>query len=156
MKDTFPQPSEFKGAVAGTILYLALYLFVFIQFQAYSKFYLLAKKKAEARSSDGNAAKVSLRAVKYYNSRDTIALAGDRCVGNFGEQAILFLPLLWMHAVFVDPSQSFAICAWYTAFRSYHPIMFFLPLPMIFLSTIPGYGILMYLMHQLVFKFLLA
>jgi hypothetical protein len=156
MNDTFPHPTEFKGAVAGTILYLALYLFVFIQFQSYSKFYLLAKKKAEVRSRDGNADKVSFRAVKYYNSRDMMALAGDRCVGNFMEQAIIFLPLLWMHAVFVDPSQSFTICAWYTAFRSYYPITFFVRVPVIFLSTIPGYGILIYLMHQLTSKFLLA
>lgn len=152
MKDTFPSPQELKGALMGTLLYLWLYIFVFIQFQSYSKFYLLAQKKKEAKAKEGNETKVSYRAVKYYNSRDVLALAGDRSVGNFVEQAIVFLPLMWLHALFVDPSQSFTICAIYTATRSYYPILFPAKPPLVALSTIPGYVILIYLFHQLTFN----
>lgn len=156
MSESFPTPYELKGAVAGTLLYLSLYLFGFIQFQAYSKFYLLAQKKAEARSKEGSEAKVSFRAIKYYNSKDSLALNGDRSVGNFLEQAIAFLPLLWLHALFVDPTLSFNICAIYTLTRSYYSIVFAMRVPMVFLSTLPGYAVLFYLLHQLTFKFLLA
>lgn len=151
MRDAFPSPTELKGALHGTLLYLALYLVVFIQFQSYSKFYLLAQKKKEARAKGGSGKTVSFRAIKYYNSHDMLALAGDRAVGNFIEFAIVFLPLLWLHALFVDPSQSFSICAIYTASRSLYPVMFLLNKPpSIFLSTVPGYAVLTYLFVQLI------
>jgi hypothetical protein len=75
---SFPSPDELKGAVQGTILYLALYLFLLIPFQSFSKFYIVAQKKKEARAKGGNKEKISFRAIKYYNSRDLLALAGDR------------------------------------------------------------------------------
>eukprot|EP00977_Amphora_coffeiformis_P016557 scaffold5158_cov153-Amphora_coffeaeformis.AAC.6 len=118
MSSSYPEPEELKGAVRGTLLYLALYLFGFIQFQSYSKFYLLAKKKKESKEKKDDAA-VSFRAIKYYNSRDRLALAGDRTVGNFLEFAITFLPLLWIHAVLVDPTQSWNIALVYTSSRTY-------------------------------------
>jgi len=152
MNESFPSPAELKGALNGTLLYLALYLLVFIQFQSYSKFYLLSQKKKEARQKEGSG-KVSFRAVKYYNSRDMLALAGDRTVGNFIEYAILFLPLMWLHALFIDPTQSFAICVIYTASRSMYPVLFLLNKPpSIILSTVPGYAVLFYLFSQLIIK----
>jgi hypothetical protein len=151
---SFPSPDELKGAVQGTLLYLGLYLFILIPFQSFSKFYLVAQKKKEARSKGGNE-KVSFRAIKYYNSKDLLALAGDRTIGNFIEFAILFLPLMWMHALFVDPSISFWICLVYTASRGIYPITYFQG-SLILLSTAPGYLIYAYLFYELTFKFALA
>lgn len=67
MLNSYPSPQELKGTVQGTLLYLSLYYFVFIPFQSFTKFYLLAEHKREAK--DG---KVSFRAIKYYNSKDAV------------------------------------------------------------------------------------
>lgn len=155
MLETFPSPVELKGAVQGTLLYLGLYFFVLIPFQTASKFYIVAQKKKGARAKGDNEKKISLRAIKYYNSRDLLALAGDRTIGNFIEFAILFLPLMWMHALFVDPSQSFWICAIYTASRSSYPI-FYMRAKLLLLSTVPGYLIYTYLFFELTLKCTLA
>ena len=151
----YPEPEDLKGAVRGTLLYLALYLFGFIQFQSYSKFYLLAQKKKEAKEKKDGAA-VSFRAIKYYNSRDRLALAGDRTVGNFLEFAILFLPLLWIHAVLVDPTQSWNVALVYTSSRSLYPLLMLYQPTWIAMSTGPGYLVLLYLMWQIATKFAFA
>ena len=147
MLSSYPEPQDLKGAIQGTLLYVFLYLFGFIQFQSYSKFYLLAQKKKEAKAKDG--AKVSWRAIKYYNSRDKLALAGDRTVGNFLEFAIVFLPLYWIHAVFVDPNHSWTIAVIYTLGRALYPFLFLYAPTMILVSTLPGYLVLFYLMWQI-------
>jgi hypothetical protein len=101
------------------MLYLSMYMFWLVPFQVWTKLHILAKKKQEAKKkNDGT--RVSYRAIKYYNSRDMLALAGDRSVGNFVEYAVVFLPLMWLHALFVDPGKSFTICALYVFFRSYY------------------------------------
>jgi hypothetical protein len=150
---SYPTPEELRGAVRGTLLYLALYLFGFIQFQSYSKFYLLAQKKKEAKKSDE---KVSWRATKYYNSHDKLALVGDRAVGNMLEFAILFLPLYWIHAVLVDSTTSWEIALVYTVFRALYPFLFYYKPTLIVLSTGPGYVILLYLMWQIGQKYVWA
>jgi hypothetical protein len=149
MRDEFPSPAELRGAVQGTLLFLGVYVFIFIPFQSISKFYMLGQKKRDAKQKDGNNTKVSFRAIKYYNSRDILALAGDRTVGNFLEFAIVFLPLLWIHAIFVDPTPSFTICAAYSAARVIYPVVFFYGVPAIFLSSFPGYFVLGYLFVKL-------
>lgn len=152
MNDTYPSPSELKGAIRGTLIYISLYM-VFIQFQAYSKFYIFHQKKKEViAKDDGMKTKVSFRAVKYYNSKDMLALNGDRTVGNFVEFAFVFLSLLWIHAIFVNPNESFTIAVLYTFFRSLYPILFNQPLPGILLSTVPMYIILAYMFCQIIFK----
>ena len=155
MSASYPEPEELKGVVRGTLLYLSLYLFGFIQFQSYSKFYLLAQKKREAKGKKDGAA-VSFRAIKYYNSRDRLALTGDRTVGNFVEFAIMFLPLLWMHAVFVDPTQSWNLALLYTSSRSLYPVLMMYQPTWILISTGPGYLVLLYLMWQIATKFAFA
>ena len=130
---------------SGTCLYLLLYA-IFLTFQSFSKFYLLAQKKKEAKQKDGNSY-VSYKAIKYYNKDDFVALLGDRTVGNFAEWYLLFLPLLWMHAVFVDPKQSFTICLCYTATRALYPFLFKKGV-MVVLSTGPAYLIKLYLAYQ--------
>lgn len=150
MRAAFPSPTELKGAIQGTLLYFGLYGIILVPFQSFSKFYLLAKTKREAKKNEGDKSKISFRAIKYYNSRDMLALAGDRTVGNFIEFAIMFLPLMWMHAIFVDPTHSFMICAFYSAARAIYPIVFMYDPPAILLSTVPGYLVIGYLFVQLV------
>merc|ERR1712224_310694 len=141
----YPTPNELVGAVQGTILYIIVY-FCLLTYQSFSKFYLYSQKKKEAAKKDNK--KVSLAQVKYYNA-DVIALQGDRSVGNFVEQSIAFLPLFWLHAVFVDPSQSFTIALIYTISRAIYPIVFILPFGWLFVSTLPGYMVLSYLIYEL-------
>mmetsp|Transcript_22342 Transcript_22342/g.32032 ORF Transcript_22342/g.32032 Transcript_22342/m.32032 type:complete len:90 (-) Transcript_22342:92-361(-) len=85
-----------------------------------------------------------------------LALQGDRAVGNFLEFAILFLPLLWIHALFVDPTQSFMISTIYTVSRAMYPFFFTRSIngmSMIFISTLPGYVVMCYLLGQIALKF---
>lgn len=160
---SFPSPDELRGVVLGTVLYLSLYLIGFIQFQSYTKFYIYYykyKKKGLKQKTDADVATsaspsttntvTSFRNVKYYNTTDLLALNGDRTVGNFVEQAIVFLPLLWIHALFVNPQWSFSICILYTSIRSVYPFVFYTKY--MFLCTIPGYVILFYLMYEIVTK----
>jgi hypothetical protein len=135
-------------AVQGTLLYLALY-WIFLVMQSFSKFYLLAKKKKEAKEAHSKE-RVSLKLIKYYN-HDVIALRGDRTVGNFFEQGFYYLPLFWMHALFVDPTNSFTIASIYTASRLIYPFVFGAKRAMIILvSTVPGYLVNSYLFAELV------
>uniref|UniRef100_A0A7R9ZLY4 Uncharacterized protein n=1 Tax=Craspedostauros australis TaxID=1486917 RepID=A0A7R9ZLY4_9STRA len=143
--DTFPSPDELKGAVQGTWLYLSIYLAIFIPFQSFSKFYLVKKKRAEAKAK-GDKKRISLADVKYYNKTDLLALVGDRTVGNFMEFAIVFLPLLWIHALFVPGGcqESFTICVIYSISRMYYPIALSQGFA-VMLSTVPGYVTYLYL-----------
>mmetsp|Transcript_21800 Transcript_21800/g.36011 ORF Transcript_21800/g.36011 Transcript_21800/m.36011 type:complete len:157 (-) Transcript_21800:706-1176(-) len=149
MLETFPSPLELKGAVQGTLLYLGLYSCILLPFQSFSKVYILAKKKKEAKQKDANNARVSLKTIKYY-SHDTMALRGDRTVGNFLEQGLYYLPLFWLHALFVDPTNSFTIASIYTASRAVYPFVFGRkPALVILISTVPCYLVNAYLMVQL-------
>ena len=151
MLEAFPSPAELTGAVQGTLLYLGLYI-CFIVFQSFSKFYLLSQKQQEAKAKGG--ARVSLRALKYYNSKDMLALTGDRTVGNYLEFSIVFLPCMWLHALFVDPSQSLLLCTMYAACRLPYPFIYLYgshPL-YILVSTIPCYLIKIYLVWMLVVR----
>jgi MAPEG family len=132
-----------------------------------SKFYLASQKKEEFAKAKKDGTPLPHRQknffvkLKYYNSDDWLALMGDRAVGNTLEQGLIFVPLLWMHAVFVDPTQSWTIALIYSISRGIYPIMFTLAfgygmLPAIGVSTAPGYLTCIYLMYQLAVKFVLA
>ena len=152
-----------------------MYLFVYggclIPFQSFSKFKIIADKKKEAKAKaakDGTSApgrgkgngKSFYLSVKYYNNQDDLALAGDRAVGNVLEQALIFLPLFWMHALFVDPTQSLTIAAIYSISRGIYPIVYMAALHgnprMIGLSTAPGYLVTIYLFYQVATTFCFA
>jgi hypothetical protein len=144
---SFPSPAELVGAVQGTLLYLGLYGLVLIPFQVLSKRYLIAQKRRQAGGL-GLDERASVLMVKYYNARDVVALAADRTIGNFLEYAIVFLPLMWIHAVYVDPTKSLRICVAYTLSRSYYPLVY----PrgrLLLLSTVPGYLVILYLLFEL-------
>jgi hypothetical protein len=151
----FPTKQELHGVIYGTILFLGLYFIFFIQFQSYSKFYLYYYKYKKHQGDNNtkdklNHSTTSFRNVKYYNTTDLIALNGDRTVGNFIEQSILFIPLIWIHAIFINRNESFIICCIYTFFRSFYPFVFYTKY--MFASTIPCYIVLCYLFYQIIFK----
>jgi len=85
---------------------------------------------------------------------------GDRAVGNYLEQGLIFLPLFWMHAIFVDPSLSFTIALVYSISRVIYPIMYWATfngfMGAIGLSTAPGYLVTIYLFYQIAMKFAFA
>jgi hypothetical protein len=147
--------------VQGTMLYLFVYFGLAIPFQAFSKFYLLKLKKEQvrkdAKKKETAPTAIDFRAIKYYNRDDTLALVGDRWVGQFQEYSIIFLSLLWIHALFVDPKQSLLISILYSISRGIYPIVFSRQAyPGVLISAFPNYIILTYLGVQIMRGFVLA
>jgi hypothetical protein len=144
------------------MLYLFIYFALAMPFQASSKFYLLKLKKEQikkdAKKKDAAPkAAIDFRAIKYYNRDDTLALVGDRWVGQFQEYSIIFLSLLWIHALFVDPTQSFLISILYSISRGIYPMVFSRQAyPGVLISAFPNYIILTYLGVQIMRGFVLA
>ena len=139
----------FEAPIKATFAYLVLY-FVFLYFQAgvgHVQFYL-AKKKAQsdAKEKGEKVEKVSYGKIKYGQSNDKLSLTALRTVGNLMEQAIPFLTSLWLHAVFVSPEGAANVAWIYIITRSYYPIAFYLGMPYILFSTLPGYGCIFYLL----------
>ena len=130
-------------AVQGTLLYLAVFWMCLVM-QSFSKFYLYDQKKREVDATTKKG-RISFKTIKYY-SHDPIALRGDRTIGNYMEQGFIFLPLFWLHAMFVDPSHSLTIASAYTASRLIYPFVYGAKRAMLLaLSTMPGYIIITYL-----------
>ncbi len=127
--------SHYSEPIKVTSAFFILY-FSFLTFQSGSKFYLYFKQRGE--NKDG---KVSFAKIKY-GSTDKLAVTADRTVGNLVEQSIPFLAALWMHAVFVSPSSAAAYGWAYLLCRAFYPIVFYLGVPYLFISTIPGYVII--------------
>jgi len=83
--------------------------------------------------------------IKYYNNTDKLALIGDRAVGNFHEQSLIFLPLLWLNGIFVEggAEMNWTLGLIYVVTRAFYlPALLFLPMQAVFLSTIPNYVVL--------------
>ena len=71
----------------------------------------------------------------------------DRTVGNYVEQSIPFMVALWSHAIFISPVSA-ARCGWTWLFcRSYYPFVYG-QVPRVFLSTVPAYGVVFYMMGK--------
>lgn len=101
--------------------------------------------KAKAKK-DGQDKIVSFKDFKYA-STDRFSLLLDRSVGNTIEQAIPFLTALWIHAVFVSVDSA-AFAGWiYVIARTLYPAGFYLGLPFVLLSTVPGYACIIYLLY---------
>lgn len=138
-----------------------------IPFQSFSKFYIVSQKKKEFKAKaakDGDSKpkggfKSAYLRIKYYNNEDSLALAGDRAVGNVLEQSLVYLPLYWLHAIFVDPTHSFTIAMIYAISRVIYPLLYLANFSgyrgAIGLSTAPGYLVTLYLFYKVLFEFLL-
>ena len=121
--------------------WISLY-FVFLFYQSWTKFYALIQLKKESKTSDTKApsfvdVKYGMAAGKKY-----LALNGDRTVGNMIEQSIPFLASLWLHAVFVNVGSAAQLGWFWLLFRAIYPAVFSRGIPVLFLSTVPGYLII--------------
>lgn len=131
----------FAPVIKVTGAYACLF-FTFMMFQSFSKFYVFEEAKKKAKK-DGSG-KVSFKEVKY-NSTSGLGFISDRTFLNMLEQCPLFLTGLWMHAIFVSPETA-ATAGWlYIVFRSMYPFLFPMGMPWFFLSTMPNYMVVWYL-----------
>lgn len=128
-----------QGVVKVTVAFTGLY-FCFLLFQSFSKFYAFGKKKAEAKKRGEKAP--SLKSIKYGGKGGRLGLTGDRTVGNTMEQSLVFLPLLWLAALNGNSAMAEYYGWMWLAFRFIYPFVFYMGIPWLFLSTVPGYLIL--------------
>jgi hypothetical protein len=126
-----------QGPIVATCGYVLMY-YCFLFSQALLKMFLyhftsLAVTKENKKLSYGQFK---------YEFKGKIALTLDRTTGNTIEQGIPFLMGLWLYALFVDPAEATSLAWWYILFRSIYPICFYIGLPVILVSTVPGYAII--------------
>ena len=133
------------AATEVTLAWCALFV-VFLAFQALSKWFLVLQPRKEA---DSRSLGRRLASVKYNGKGGKLGLTGDRTVGNMMEQSLLFLPLLWLHALLVN-GETAAFWGWaWLASRAPYPALFFKGVPWLFISTFGGYACLVGLMLPL-------
>ncbi|KAL3759175.1 hypothetical protein ACHAWU_001193 [Discostella pseudostelligera] len=128
---------------ASMILY---YIFLFHQSAvAFSEFNKSKKLEGNKKSDDNNESNApSLGAIKYGSDNSNVR-AANRLVGNFHEQVIPFLVSLYLHATFVSVKGA-CTCGWaWIFFRSYYGYVYKKGVPILFLSTIPAYCCVWYM-----------
>ena len=79
-------------------------------------------------------------AVKYGTEGGRYTLTGDRTVGNMLEQSVPFLASLALHAVLVDATKAAQLGWLWLLSRAIYPFVFAKGPPLLFVSTLPGYG----------------
>eukprot|EP01051_Picozoa_sp_SAG22_P021809 SAG22_NODE_4968_length_1120_cov_1.215475_1_plen_211_part_00 len=117
--------------------WVALY-FAFLFFQSASKFRAHDLLKAAAKAKDEKAP--GFAAVKYGSAGNKFgALIGDRTAGNMLEQSIPFLTGLALHAVLVSVNSAAQLGWLWLLSRLIYPACFSQGIPLLFVSTLPGY-----------------
>jgi len=129
---------EFKGVVGINVLYFIVW-YAFLIRQTTTRRYLAHKQKKEDDKKKFD---------RYYNTHPRM-LNADRTVQNTIEQAIPFLTSLWMYAIFVNPKHASYLGFVYILFRSIYPFVWG-RVPWLFISTVPGYAIIWYMMTHTV------
>ena len=140
--------SLFAPIVLVTAAWALLY-YAFLSDQSATAFVVLkdAKKKAKAEGKPPP----SLADVKYGRySKSARVRAADRTVGNYLEQSPAFLLSLWLHAAFVSPVNAAAFGWTWLGFRLIYPWAYRLKFPGVFLSTVPAYWCVAYLLGEVV------
>jgi hypothetical protein len=129
--------SDFIPVVYVTVSSILLY-YVFLYNQSATVFVEFAKAKREHRDKKKEGEAPSLAKIKYGLDNFTV-IAANRCAGNYGEQLIPFLISLYLHSLFVSVEVA-TKCGWcWLMFRSYYSWAFKMPFPGLFLSTMPAY-----------------
>ena len=137
-----------QAAAQVTLAWCALYS-GFLAFQALSKWFLVLRPNELRDGAVSQSLGRRLASVKYGKKGGRLGLTGDRTVGNMMEQSLLFLPLLWLHALLVGgETASFWGWAW-LATRAPYPVLFYKGVPWLFISTLGGYACLVALMLPL-------
>lgn len=139
----------YAGPILVTALYFGLWYALLFGLQSRTKYKLQAEYAARGEQFDR------------YFGQDGRMLAADRAVINTQEQMVPFLLSMWLHAVFVSPSQAAALGAVYTVLRAAYPLLLGPSLSKaqskrVFLVTGPCYGIVFYLLGRVVFEALAA
>jgi uncharacterized MAPEG superfamily protein len=138
---------QYKDTLLVTLVYFIMY-YSFLTTQAIVHGYLYVTEKKRAKAAKGDAdskEKVSFRKVKY-ESKHKMGLLVDRTTGNCLEQMVPFLFSLWAHAIFVSSQDASFIGIIYIVSRSAYPFCFYLGLPWVLISTVPGYLCVSYLL----------
>lgn len=116
---------HYKGVLAVTMVWIGICV-TFQVMQSAAKWYVYMNQK---RSGDGK--RMSLKDAHYGEEgrMHPYRLTADRSVGNLLEWAWVFLPTLWIHAIFIDTEQA-AILGWsYVVLRAFYPIAFYKKMP---------------------------
>lgn len=134
----------YRGPIVVTAAYFGLWYYLLLGLQRGTKYKLLAEYAARGEEFDR------------YFGQDARMLAADRAVINTQEQMVPFLSSLWLHAVFVSPSQATYLGLAYVVLRSIYPVMLGKSLSKtqskrVFLVTGPAYGIVFYLLGSTVY-----
>ena len=132
-------PAAFVAAAAVCLLYSFLFGQSAAAFGEFSRLVSEAKARGEKPPK--------LNDVKYGGGKfSRVVLAADRTAGNYMEQLVPFLIIMFGHAAFVDANWA-AVYGWiWLFFRSYYPIVYNYPFPALFLSTLPSYSIVWWML----------
>jgi hypothetical protein len=135
---------EFKGPIIITLGMLLIY-YAFLMNILRTKVRLHKKYQREGKKFDR------------YLSGDREMLAADRIQLNLLEHMPLFLALLWLTAVFDSVENATCAGTIYLISKTLYPFLMKKKLgreitPIVLLSTIPGYGVNIYLAVRIVLK----
>jgi len=128
----------YKGVLAVTLSYFVLW-YIFLFRQSYVNRRIKSKFQKDDKTFN-----------RWYSTYPPM-LNADRTVANTIEQGIPFLVSLWLYAIFVDATYATILGFAYVAVRSIYPLVWGRP-PWLFLSTVPGYGIVWYMLGAVVLK----
>jgi hypothetical protein len=121
-----------------TLAWFALY-YSFLFFQSWTKLYAFFGLKDQSGDKNKN---VSYSEVKYKGAPntkyDSVTLSMDRSVGNMVEQ-FPFLVALWLHGTMVSAGSAGCLGWLWLWFRAIYPFAFARGLPILLVSTVPGY-----------------
>jgi hypothetical protein len=93
--------------------------------------------------------KPSFKNLKYgSDNRNTLAAA--RCSGNFLEQLLPFFFSIFGYATYISVEGAAKFGWWWLFFRSYYLVVFKMSSPAIFLSTLPAYSCIWFMMGSAV------
>ena len=128
-------PAPLLRVIVG---WLSLYC-AFLFFQSATKFRAHSLLRDAAQASDGKSP--SFVEVKYGSAGNKHgALVGDRTVGNMLEQSAPFLTGLVLHAVLVSVDSASQLGWCWLLSRLIYPVCFSRGIPLLFVSTMPGYA----------------
>ena len=124
-------------------------LYTFFYIQSYTTFaeYARLRQQYQEKKID---TKPSLPRLKYGKDNNGKILVANRTVQNLLEQIIPFLISLWLYATYVNVKQATCIGWMWILFRSYYKIAYQNG-PMLFLSTIPSYICIWYMLGYTVY-----
>lgn len=133
--------------LASMALLFMYYTFLFLQ--SFSAFYALGVARMDSfQNISGNDRPATLADIKYGN-KNPIMLRADRTVGNTMEQLLVVFPVVWLYALFVNASLAPQLALAWAACRALYPFVYNRGPPLLFVSTLPAYSILWYMMVEL-------